>query len=117
MIVCMREADVFYDFKDDWLDIRSLRNMSYRGMESENVHQLRIGAGDADPAANSGKDKSIADAYGNRYSIPLDIDLLNAHHPFYPSGLSDHGKVVKSSDDTAEYMISDLALEYEVVTN
>ena len=126
-IVCIREADVFYNFKDDWLDIRSIKNMSYRGLEADNVSKLRLGAGDADESVNSGKDKSIADAYGNRYSIPLDIDLLNAHHPFYPSGLSDpltfeltfndHDKVVKSSDSSAEYQISDLALEYQAVTN
>ena len=30
---------------------------------------------------------------------------------------NDNGKMVKSSDDTAECMISDLALEYKVITN
>ena len=126
-IICERESDVFHNFKYNWLDPRTMQNMAYQGIESPNISKLRLGAGDASDGANSGKDKNVADAYGNRYSIPLDIELFNTHHPFYPSGLkspltyeltfNDHGKVVKATDDTAEYSISDLALEYEVVTN
>ena len=76
---------------------------------------------------HGGKDKAIADAFGNRYCIPLDVEILTSHQPFYPNGLkqpltfeltfNDHDKVVKSTDTAAQYSITDLTLEYEVVTN
>ena len=100
--------------------------MAYVGLEKENVSKIRVGAADASNEANNGKDKAIADAFGNRYCIPLDVELLTAHHPFYPSSLNqplmyeltfnDHDKVVKSTDTSAQYSISDLTLEYEVAT-
>ena len=45
----------------------------------------------AEAAANTnpGKNKSIADAQGNRYCTPFIIDLLTVHYLLYPSGLLD----------------------------
>ena len=57
----------------------------YIDLEKENVSKLRLGAVDANTGSNGGKDKAIADVFGNRYCIPLDVKLLTAHHPFYPS--------------------------------
>ena len=126
-IVSYSDADVFHNFKDNWLNPSVTRNKAYVGLERENVSKLRLGAADASEGANGGKDKAIADALGNRYCIPLDVELLTAHHPFYPSSFrqpltyeltfNDHDKVVKSTDTSAQYSISDLTLEYEVVTN
>ena len=126
-ILSYRHANVYHNFKDNWLNSARLKNMVYRGIESTNVAKLRTQAGDANESANDGKDKAIADAYGNRYCIPLDVDVLTSHHPFYPSGFkqpltyeitfNDHDKVVDSTDDGATYAINDIALEFEAVTN
>ena len=34
-------------------------------------------------------DKATADTFGNRFFIPLDIELLKTHMPFYRSALDD----------------------------
>ena len=57
----------------------------YIDLEKENVSKLRLGVVDANTGSNGSKDKAIADVFGNRYCIPLDVKLLTAHHPFYPS--------------------------------
>ena len=103
------------------------RNKVCVGFEKQNVSKLRFGVEDANPGANASKDEATTDAFCNRYCIPLDVELLTAHHPFYPSSFrqpitykltfNDQNKVVKSTDTSAEYSISDLTLEYEVVMN
>ncbi|MEW8585221.1 MAG: hypothetical protein AB2531_05600 [Candidatus Thiodiazotropha sp.] len=34
-------------------------------------------------------DKAIVDAFGNRFYIPLDFELLESYMPFYQSALGD----------------------------
>ena len=126
-IISFTHADVFHNFKDNWLYEKVSRNETYRGLEKDNVSKLRLGAADAQAGANNGKDKALADAFGNRYAIPLDIDILATHEPFYPNSLrepltyeltfNNSDKVVNSTDTEASYTISGLSLEYEVVTN
>ena len=92
------------------------------GLEKENVSKLRLGTVDVNAKSNSDKVKAIADAFRNRYCILLDVKLLTAHHPFYPSSFrqpltneltfNDHNKVVKSTNTSAQYSISDLTLEF-----
>ena len=33
------------------------------------------------------KDKAIADAYGNKFIIPLDFEMLDSLAPYYQAGL------------------------------
>ena len=35
----------------------------------------------------SKRDKGIADAYGNKFIIPLDFEMLDSSMPYYQSGL------------------------------
>ena len=126
-ILSYRDANVYHNFKDNWLNSGRSKNMVYRGIEPSNVAKLRTEARNGVESANDGKDKAIADAYGNRYCIPLDVDILTSHHPFYPSGFkqpltyeitfNDNDKVVDSTDDGATYAINDIVLEFEAVTN
>ena len=126
-IVSYQDADVFHNFKDNWLNPSMEQNFVYVGLEKENVSKLRLGAVDANIGSNGSKDKAIPDAFCNWYCILLDVKLLKARHPFYPRSLrqpltyeltfNDHNKVVKSTDKSAQYLISDLTLEYKVVTN
>ena len=43
---------------------------------TENYIKLRINA--ADKSATPTKDKAIADAYGNKFIIPLDFEMLDS---------------------------------------
>jgi len=124
-ITNLSHANVYRVFKDTWRPKEEENH--YRGIEPESVTKLRIGAGDADPSHNSGKDKAIADAFKNRYCIPLEFEMMTESHPFLPSGLSnqltyelhfnDSKSVVKSTDDEATYSMHGISLEFEMVTN
>ena len=86
--------------------------------------KLRINAGNKD--ATSIQDKAIADAYRNKFIIPLDFEMLDSAAPYYQAGLgnrlyyeitfNDYNRVIKSSKTDATYKITDISLEYEIVT-
>ena len=46
---------------------------------------MRINA--ADKIASNAQDKAIADAYGNKFIIPLDLEMLDSAAPYYQAGL------------------------------
>ena len=90
---------------------------------------MRINAGNKD--ATNGQDKAIADAYGNKFIIPLDFEMLDSAAPYYQAGLgnrlcykitfNDYNRVTKSAVSSpkvpdAKYKITDISLEYEIVT-
>ena len=95
----------------------------------ENCIKLRINAGNKD--ATSIQDKAIADAYGNKFIIPLDFEMLDSAAPYYQAGLgnrpcyeltfNDYNQVTKSRVSSpkvpdAKYKITDISLEYEIAT-
>ena len=92
----------------------------------ENCIKLRINAGDK--SATPTKDKAIAKAYGNKFVIPLDFELLDSSAPYYQAGFGNrlcyeitfnyYNRVTKSSvaSPDAKYEISNISLEYEIVT-
>ena len=47
--------------------------------------KLRINAGDK--STTPLKDKAIADAYGDKFIIPLDFQMLDSTMPYYQVGL------------------------------
>ena len=51
----------------------------------ENCIKLRINAGDKN--ASNTQDKAIADAYGKKFIIPLDFEMLDSAAPYYQAGL------------------------------
>ena len=51
----------------------------------ENCIKLRINAGNKN--ASNAQDKAIADAYGNKFIIPLDFEMLDSAAPYYRAGL------------------------------
>ena len=96
---------------------------------TENCIKLRINAGNKD--AMSVQDKAIADAYGNKFIIPLDFEMLDSAAPYYQVGLwnrlcyeltfNDYNRVTKSGVSLpkvpdAKDKITDISLEYEIVT-
>ena len=77
------------------------------------------------------EDNAIADAYENKFIILLDFEMLNSAAPYYQAGLgnrlcheltcNDYNRVTKSgvsssNDPDDKYKITDISLEYEIVT-
>ena len=95
----------------------------------ENCIKLRINAGDK--STGNIQDKAIADAYGTKFIIPLDFEMLDSAAPYYQAGLenrlcyeltfNDYNRVTKSGVSSpkvpdANYKITDISLEYEIAT-
>ena len=86
--------------------------------------KLRINAGDKN--AGNAQDKAIADAYGNKFIIPLDFEMLDRFSTLLPSRtwkqtmlwFNDYNQVISSAvaSPDAKYKITDISLEYEIVT-
>ena len=51
----------------------------------ENCIKLGINAGDKN--TGNARDKAIADAYVNKFIIPLDFEMLDSAAPYYEAGL------------------------------
>ena len=77
------------------------------------------------------KCKAIADAYRNKFIIPLDFEMLDSAAPYYQAGFgnrlcyelnfNDYDRVTKSGVSSpkvpdARYKITDISLEYEIAT-
>ena len=69
---------------------------------------MRINANDK--SASNPLDNAIAHAYGNKFIIPLDFEMLDSAMPYYQSGLrsrlcheikfNEQGKVIKTVEQT-----------------
>ena len=96
---------------------------------TENCIKLRINAADKSPG--NAQDKAIADAYGNKFIIPLDFEMLDSAALYYQAGLgnrlcykltfNDYNRVTKSRVSSPKvpdvnYKITDISLEYEIAT-
>ena len=87
--------------------------------------KLRINAGDKSTTPPP-QNKAIAEAYGNKFIIPLDFEMLDSAMPYYQVGLknrlsyelmfNDYNRVINSLKPDATYKITDISLEYEIVT-
>lgn len=124
-VYCLDDADHYLCFRDPWLTDKERIYSVYQGIQSANIGQISVGAGNADTATQP--DASIAAAYGNRFCIPLDFELLTDYMPFYQSGLkhqlsfeltfNDYRQVIVSTNKTATYKINNIALEFDMVTH
>ena len=91
-----------------------------------NCMKLRINT--KDKSATPANDKAIADAYKNKFIIPLDSEMLVSSAPYYQAGLENrlcyeipfnsYNRVINSTGAAtdARYEISNISLEYEIVT-
>ena len=84
------DFDVFACYRDLWKTKSENRNEICQGTISndgctENCIKLRINAGDKN--ASKAQDKVIADAYGNKFILPLDFEMLDSSAPYYQAGL------------------------------
>ena len=132
-IMSVNDYDVLACYRDLWKTKSEKRNAIRQGIISndgctENCIKLRISAGNKD--ATNARDKAIADAYGNKFIIPLDFEMLDSASPYYQTGLgnrlcyeltfNDYNRVIKSPISPkvpdAKYKITDISLEYEIAT-
>ena len=125
--------DVLACYRDLWKTKSEKRNAIQQSIIStdgctENCIKLRINAGNKD--ATNAQDKAIADAYGNKFIISLDFEMLDSAAPYYQAGLgnrlcyeltfNDYNRVMKCATSPkapdAKYKITDMSLEYEIAT-
>ena len=131
-IMSVDDFDVFACYRDRWKTKSEKRNAIRQGIISndrftENRIKLRINAGDKN--TSNTQDKAIADAYRNKFIIPLHFEMLDSATPYYQAGLrnrlcyeltfNDYNRVTKSGVlspkvPDAKYKITDISLEYEI---
>ena len=125
------DYDILTCYRDLWKTASEKRNAVRQGIISNdgctiNCIKLRINA--SDKSAGNAKNKAIADAYRNKFVIPLDFEMLDSSAHYYQGGLgnrlcyeitfNDYNRVINSSvaAPDARYEISNISLEYEIVT-
>ena len=133
-IMSADDFSVFACYRDLWKTKSEKRNAIRQGIIStdrcmKNCIKLRINAGDKN--ASNTQDKAIADAYEDKFLIPLDFEMLDSAAPYYQAGLgnrlcyeltfNDYNGVIKSGVTSpkvpdAKYKITDISLEYEIAT-
>ena len=131
-ILSVDDFDIFACYRDLWKTKLEKKNAIRQGIISndrctENCIKLRINA--ADKSTSNKEDSAIAEAYGNKFLIALDFEMLDSSAPYYQAGLgnrlcyeitfNDYNRVIKSAvaSPDAKYGISNISLEYEIVTN
>ena len=123
-IMSIDDSDIFYCYTDLWKTPTERINMAYQGIGKPNMIKHRVGA---ENASVDIEDEAVANAYKNRFCIPLDFELLESHMPFYQAGLgdrleyeltfNDYKQVIKSSDANASYEIKNICLEFDMVSD
>ena len=128
------DFDVFACYQDLWKTKSEKRNAIRQGIIStdgcmENCIKLRINAGDKN--TSNAQDKAIADAYRNKFIIPLDFEMLDSAAPYYQAGLGNRlcyeltfnnyngvtkPRVSSPNVPDAKYKITDIPLEYDIAT-
>ena len=88
-VMSVDDSDVYHCYNDLWKTASERRNdQEYQGIDTSGnriTRRIRINAENKDVSVAA--DKAIADAFGNRFYIPLDFELLESHMPFYQSAL------------------------------
>ena len=129
-IMSIDDYDMFACYRDLWKTASEKKNAIHQGSISTdgftvNCMKLRINAEDKSPTT---RDNAIATAYRNKFIIPLDFEMLDSAAPYYQAGpgnrlcyeltFNDYNRVINSSvaSPDAKYEITDISLEYEIVT-
>ena len=88
---------MFACYQDLWKTKSEKKNAIRQGIIStdgdltHNCMKLRINAGNKD--STNPQDKAIADAYRNKFIIPLDFEMLDSAMPYYQEGLRNRVKL------------------------
>ena len=123
-VLALNNADTFLIYSDLWLTKNEREDAVYQGIQSDGGLKHRINAGNK---GSNAPNEALGRVFSNRFCIPLDFELLNAHLPYYQGALRDrlsyelkfneYGSVIRSSDAEAKYTISDITLEFDTVNH
>ena len=119
------DYDIYKIFTDLYLPEETRGNMVAEGIQSEDLSQIRSGAGDK-PTSGVDDENELEKVYKNKYRINLDHQILTDHGVFYPQALyqdlvfelvlAPADQVVKGSDSTKlKYKLTNIQLEYEMI--
>ena len=122
-VMSIDDSDVYYCYQDLWKTARERENAQYQAIDTtadRNATKIRVGTGDA---ANVPADKAISEAYGNRFFVSLDFEILESHMPFYQAGLGDrleyeltfneYGSTVQTTAAAGgSYTVENISLEF-----
>ena len=128
-VMSIDDSDLYYIYTDLWRSWTDRASADYQGIDTSldrNTTKLRVGAADGNDGVP--EDNAIANAYENRFYIPLDFELLESHMPYLQNALqgrleyeltfNDYSRVIEATaDPAASYTIDNISLEYEMVTN
>ena len=104
-ILSIDDFDIFACYRDLWKTMLEKRNAIRQGIISSegftpNCMRLKINAADKD--VTNKQDKAIADAYGNKFIIPLDFEMLDISTPYYQAELGNRHVIKLRSMITTE---------------
>ena len=134
-VLSVDDADIIGCFQDMWKSKGERKSLVYQGIDTSantNVTRLRIGA--SNKAADVAADAAVKTAYGSRFYVPLDFELLERHMPYHQHGLGEHleyaltfnsyKRVIKLKSDAtdvnkgdAKYEITNISLEFDKITD
>ena len=88
-ILSIDDFDIFACYQDLWKIKLEKKNAISQGIISndgcmKNCVKLRINAGDK--STSDKKDSTIAEAYRNKFLIPLDFEMSDSSAPYYQAG-------------------------------
>ncbi|KAK3747203.1 hypothetical protein QZH41_004130 [Actinostola sp. cb2023] len=119
--------DLFETYNDLYLSKRERENRLREGISSTNMRKLRTAAGDK--VSTDANEVALAAVYGDRYRMPINHPILDAHGSFYAKALSQNltfeitlpqSKEVTITSDTTKaytYSLSNIELEYECIAS
>ena len=125
-ILCIHNFDIFACYRDLWKTKSEKCNAIHQDIISTNgcmpnCIKLRINDGGKD--ATNVQDNAIAEAYSSKFIIPLDFEMLESYYQVglgnrlcYKITTSYYNRVINSLKNNATYKITDIFLEYEIVT-
>ena len=118
---------MFACYRDLWKTKSEIKSairpgiISTNGDLTPNCMKLKINAGNKD--TTNAQDNAIAEAYLNKFIIPLGFEMLESAMPYYQVGLrnrelmfNDYNRAINSLKTNATHKITDISLEYDIVT-
>ena len=127
-IISTDDYDILYSYYNCWKCKTERLNAVFQGIveadsQTENAIKHRINATNK---ANNAKDQAVASIYDNRFCISLDFEILESSLPLYQYGLgshltyeltfADYSDVIRSMDPDATYTISNISLEFCIIS-
>ena len=129
-IMSVDDYNIFTRYRNLWKTASEKKNAIRQGIISADGFTLgcmKLIINAKDKNVGNTQDKAIADAYRNKFIIPLDLEIVDSAAPYYQAGLgnrlcyeimfSDYNRVINSSVAAPDvtYKITDISLEYEIV--